>query len=106
MSGARPVRLVKAAARIVAVTTVRAVVALSVGFLLFVGIGPHVVHYRVLTVLTGSMRPTAAPGDLVVDTPVPLDRLAVGDVITYQAPTPEHQVLSHRIIEIRNPGPH
>jgi signal peptidase len=93
-------------ARITVLTVVRAVVVLSVAALVFVGLGPRFGGYRVLTVLTGSMRPYARPGDLVVDRKVSLSELHVGDVITYQAPVDDHQVISHRIIEVRNPGPH
>lgn len=91
-------------ARITVKTAVRAMLVSSVAFLLFVGIGPHVFGYRVVTVLTGSMRPTANPGDLVVDVPAPLSSVRVGDVITFEAPTPEHQVVTHRVIEVVTSG--
>jgi signal peptidase len=76
----------------------------AVAFLCFVGVGPHVFGYRVVTVLTGSMTGTANPGDLVVDVPVPLSSVRVGDVITYETPTPDHHVVTHRIIEVVTGG--
>lgn len=94
------------AIRVAVATAVRAVLVLSIAALLFVGLGPRVGHYRVLTVLTGSMRPFARPGDLIVDRRVPLDKLRVGDVLTYQAPIEGNPVISHRIIEIVTPGLH
>jgi signal peptidase I len=91
-------------ARITVKTAVRAMLVTSVAFLLFVGIGPHVFGYRVVTVLTGSMQPMASPGDLLVDVPVPLSSLRVGDVITFEAPTPDHPVVTHRVIEVVTSG--
>jgi signal peptidase len=96
--------LVFTIARVAAVTLGRVALASAVAVLLFVGIGPRLGSYRTLTVLTGSMRPTAAPGDLIVDRPVALDKLRVGDVITYQIPVDDHRVVSHRIIEILEAG--
>jgi signal peptidase len=98
--------LVFTIARVAATTVARIALVASVAVLLFVGVGPRFGSYRTLTVLTGSMRPTAAPGDLIVVRPVALDKLRVGDVITYQIPVDDHRVISHRIIEILDPGTH
>jgi len=95
---------VTAVARTTVQAVVRALLVAAMAFLLFVGIGPHVFGYRVVTVLTGSMRGTANPGDLVVDVPVTLSQLKVGDVITYETPTPDRHVVTHRIIEVVTPG--
>lgn len=83
----------------------RLVVAAAIGFLVFVGVGPHTGRYQVLTVLSGSMRPTAPPGSMVVVVPVPLEQVRVGDVITFQPPGEDHRVVTHRVIEVLNPGP-
>lgn len=101
-----PSGLVSTIARVTFKTVARTTLVLSVGVLLFLGLGPRLGGYRTLTVLTGSMRGTANPGDIIVDRPVALDTLRVGDVITYQIPVDDHRVISHRIIEILDPGTH
>ena len=63
---------------------------------LALGITVRVADLRIATVLSGSMRPTISPGDLVVTAPVPVSSLRVGDVITFVPPTGT-QVLIHRI---------
>lgn len=50
------------------------------------------------TVLTESMRPTYPPGTLVVVRDGDMNRLATGEVITYQLRSGEPEVVSHRII--------
>jgi len=57
--------------------------------------------HPVLTVLSGSMRPTFRPGDLVIDNAVTsanANRLAVGNVITYRLPS--GGLVTHRIIHV------
>ncbi|MCU1452822.1 MAG: signal peptidase [Acidimicrobiales bacterium] len=83
---------------------VRAGLVCSVGILLAIGFGPRSGRYRVVTVLTGSMRPTADPGSLVIDTPERLSALRLGDVITYSTPIGDHPVISHRIVAIKGAG--
>jgi signal peptidase len=64
-------------------------------------IGPRTGKYRTLTVLSGSMRPTFDPGDSIIVTPVPLDDIKVGDVITYHIPVDDGRVVSHRIVSLK-----
>ncbi len=71
---------------------------------LFAGVGPLSGRYRVITVLSGSMRPSMPPGSLVVSTPEPLSALGIGQVVTFQAPTEQHQVVTHRVIQIIRSG--
>jgi signal peptidase len=105
MSGlVRNATRVTATARTTAKAAVRALLVAAFAFLFFVGIGPHVFGYRVVTVLTGSMRGTANPGDLVVDVPVALSKVAVGDIITYETPTPDHHVVTHRVVQVVTAG--
>jgi signal peptidase I len=54
---------------------------------------------RPLTVLTGSMRPTIEPGDMVVDERVPASQLRVGDIVTYQEPHGT-RTITHRVREV------
>ncbi|MDF1605016.1 signal peptidase I [Nocardioides sp. YIM 152315] len=77
---------------------------LAVGAVTFLGlaIGPHVLGYRTAVMLTGSMTGTIDPGDLVVSVPRPADQVEVGDILTFHAPTAEHQLETHRVIGVRH----
>ncbi|QDP98470.1 signal peptidase I [Microlunatus elymi] len=50
------------------------------------------------TIMTGSMRPALPPGTLVVVRPVPVERIGVGSVITYQLKSGQPTVVTHRVI--------
>jgi len=67
-----------------------------------VGLGllPRTGWYRPVTVLSGSMRPAFAPGDVVVVTPEPVRDVRVGQVISYRIPVADHHVQSHRVIKV------
>ncbi len=52
-----------------------------------------------MTVLTGSMRPTIQPGDMVVDEPIPASEIRVGDIVTFQDPHAD-RTITHRIRKI------
>lgn len=93
-------------ARFAGRTVLRAVLALAVLFLLAVGVGPRTGAYRTVTVLTGSMRPAMPPGSMAVLVPVDPADLAVGDVITFEAPIDGHPVVTHRIIHLVERGEH
>ncbi len=58
---------------------------------------PKATGARPLTVLSGSMAPTYEPGDVVVVRPAVKDRLAIGDVITFQANSGDPSLTTHRI---------
>jgi signal peptidase len=74
--------------------------------LLTLGVLPRLGLYRPVTVLSGSMRPTFSPGDMVVVVPEPVSSVRVGQVISYQVPTGIHQVETHRIVKILDGGAH
>lgn len=93
-------------ARLAGRTILRAALILPMLLLLAIGIGPRTGAYRTVTVLTGSMRPSMPPGSLIVVVPVDPSKLAVGDVVTYQAPTREAQTVTHRIVEVVERGAH
>jgi signal peptidase len=63
-------------------------------------VGPHVLDYRTMTMLTGSMAPNIEPGDVVVSTPLDVQDVQVGMVITYHIPIDDHRVVTHRVIEV------
>ncbi|HXC46456.1 MAG TPA: signal peptidase I [Solirubrobacteraceae bacterium] len=81
---------------------------LAVGLLMLLGLAvlPHLGLYRPATVLSGSMRPTYSPGDMIIDVPEPVSAVRVGQIISYQVPTGIHQVESHRIVRILSGGAH
>ena len=58
---------------------------------------PKATGARPLTVLSGSMSPTYAPGDVVVVRPAATDKLGIGDVITFQASSGDPALTTHRI---------
>ncbi|MFC7446750.1 signal peptidase I [Rhodococcus daqingensis] len=53
------------------------------------------------TVLTGSMRPTYPPGTLIVVKPEDPAALVAGDAITFQKESGNPEVVTHRIIMVR-----
>ncbi|MEX2292938.1 MAG: signal peptidase I [Acidimicrobiales bacterium] len=79
---------------------------LSIVVLIAVAVGPRTGTYRTVSVLTGSMQPTMPPGSLLVVVPVEPASLAVGDVITFEAPTVDHPVVTHRIVQVLESGEH
>jgi signal peptidase len=84
----------------------RALLALAVGLFLGLGVLPRLGLYRPVTVLSGSMRPTFSPGDMVIVVPEPVSAVRVGQVISYQVPVGIHQVETHRIVRILQSGAH
>ena len=82
----------------------RGAVVLAVVVLAAVSLGPQSGRFRTLTVLTGSMTPTIPLGSVVLVVPVPIDEVRVGDVITYAIPVDDHRVVTHRVVEVLEPG--
>jgi signal peptidase I len=84
----------------------RALLGGALVVLLLIGLLPRLGLYRPVTVLSGSMRPTFSPGDVVIVVPEPVSAVRVGQVISYHVPTGIHQVETHRIVRILQGGPH
>jgi signal peptidase I len=84
----------------------RALLALALMLFLAIAVLPRIGLYRPVTVLSGSMRPTFSPGDMVVVVPEPVSAVRVGQVISYQVPVGIHQVETHRIVKILQGGAH
>ncbi|MGN6378877.1 MAG: signal peptidase I [Gaiellales bacterium] len=100
-----PALIVRAAGMAVRTVVVAAVVS-AVGALAFFGIGPHILPYRTMTVLSGSMTPRFSPGDVVVVTPEAPQSLRVGQVVTYNVPVAPHEPITHRVVAILHRGEH
>ena len=59
---------------------------------------PAAVDGMPLTVLSGSMRPTYEPGDLVVIRHKDRQDIRIGEIITYQVRSGESELVTHRVI--------
>jgi signal peptidase I len=91
-------RLLDMGARTGVVATCAALVGL--------GLLPRTGWYRPVTVLSGSMRPTFAAGDVIVVTPEPLRDVRVGQIISYRIPIGDHHVQTHRVTRVTRTGGH
>jgi signal peptidase I len=93
-------RILRVAARAAVALLAATAIAALVGLVTLPALGVC----QTLTVLSGSMEPTFAAGDLVIVTPEPLSDVREGQVIAYSAPVADHQVVTHRVIEVVEPG--
>lgn len=59
---------------------------------------------RLLIVRSDSMAPAVAAGDLILTRMVRPGDVAVGDVVTFQDPTREGTLVTHRVIQIQRHG--
>ena len=91
--------------RLVGATLTAATVA-AVAVLVAVAAAPRLGWFRVETVLSGSMRPAFAPGDLILVRPEPASAVRAGQVISYSIPVGDHHVESHRIVRVVRGGAH
>jgi signal peptidase I len=79
---------------------VRLLVTLAVLAFGVLAVGPHVLDYRTMTMLTGSMSPVIDPGDVTIVTPLPVDEVEVGMIIAYHIPIDDHHLVSHRVVGV------
>jgi signal peptidase I len=63
-------------------------------------IGPRLLGYQALPVLTGSMSPAIPTGSLVVVTQVAASEVGVGDVITFHHPQRPQEYVTHRVVAV------
>ena len=80
--------------------TVRLVMLLALVVFAGLAVGPHVLGYRTMTMLTGSMAPEIDPGDVIVVTPLPISEVEAGMVISYHIPIDDHRLVSHRVLSV------
>ncbi len=59
---------------------------------------------QVLVVLSGSMQPTFAAGDVILTVDTPVRSLQVNDIITYWSPDNMKSLVTHRIVNISEDG--
>ncbi|MGY1631781.1 signal peptidase I [Geodermatophilus sp. SYSU D01186] len=81
---------------------VRALVGIAVLAFAGLAIGPHVLGYRTLTMLTASMAPAIDPGDIVVTTPLAVQDVTPGMIITYHIPIDDHRLVTHRVLSVEH----
>jgi signal peptidase I len=101
-----PVERVRSFARVVVGVSATLLVVAAAAALLVSAIAPRVGWFRMETVLSGSMRPTFSPGDLILVRPEPTPAVRVGQAITYAIPIGDHHVETHRVVRIVHRGAH
>src|SRR4051794_15011374 len=81
---------------------VRGLVVMAVLAFAVLAVGPHVLGYRTMTMLTGSMSPQIDPGDVVISTPLDVQDVTAGTVISYHIPIDDHRVVTHRVVSVEH----
>ena len=81
---------------------VRGIVAVAVVAFAGLAVGPHVLGYRTMTMLTASMAPDIDPGDVTIVTPLAVTDVTEGMVITYHIPIGDHQLVTHRVVSVEH----
>lgn len=66
--------------------------------------GPLAFGARPYTVLTGSMEPAIAPGDVVIAERIEPPEARVGDVVLFRDPEDQERTITHRVQRIRRAG--
>ena len=79
------------------------VVGLLVGVALAVT-APRAVGWQTHTVMSGSMSPAIATGDVVVGRSVPASQIRSGDVVTFKDPSDPSRLLTHRVQHVETAG--
>ena len=79
---------------------VRGVMGLAVLAFLVLAVGPHVIGYRTMTMLTASMAPEIEPGDVTIVTPVAISEVTEGMVIAYHKPIDDRSLVTHRVVSV------
>ena len=81
--------LVRAAGTAACAAAVVAVFALA--------LGPRLLGYQTMTVLSTSMDGTFNPGDVILVTREPISSVRGGQVLSFHIPTGDHHVVTHRV---------
>ena len=79
---------------------VRGVMGLAVLAFLVLAVGPHLLGYRTMTMLTPSMSPGIDPGDVTIVTPIAVSEVTEGMVITYHKPVDDRSLVTHRVVSV------
>ena len=79
---------------------VRGLVGSAVLAFLLLAVGPHLLGYRTMTMLTASMAPGIEPGDVIITTPIAMSEVSEGMVITYHKPVEDQALVTHRVVSV------
>ena len=79
---------------------VRGVMGVAVLVFLLLAVGPHVLGYRTMTMLTDSMAPGIESGDITVVTAIDVQDVTEGMVLAYHMPIGDGSVVTHRVISV------
>jgi signal peptidase I len=79
---------------------------LSAAAAVLVGVGLGTGRWRVLPVLSPSMRPTFEAGAAVVAVRAPSSSVRTGDVLVFEAPVEDRRVVAHRVVRVVEAGAH
>src|SRR3954465_10808506 len=82
--------------------SVRGLVVVAALAFAVLALGPHVLGYRTMTMLTGSMSPQIDPGDVIISSPLDVHDVTEGMVISYHIPIDDHRVVTHRVISVQH----
>jgi signal peptidase I len=94
------------AARLVVDLALKLVLGAALTLFALLALIPHTGLYRAETVLSGSMKPRFAAGDMVIVTPEPARDVRVGQVISLHIPLGDHHVQTHRVVQVLRGGEH
>ena len=81
------------------------VTAAIVCLIVAIGVGKLFLHVGMSPVLTGSMRPSFAPGDAVLTRPIPVSQLRAGMVVVF-VPPGHATAYAHRIVSVSGSPSH
>lgn len=81
-------------------------IAIAVLCFLVLDLGPHIGHYQVLTVLSGSMSPAVPEGSLIIEKPVSFASIHAGNIITFESPVQPNVLITHRVEKVLSSGQH
>ncbi|HSS34192.1 MAG TPA: signal peptidase I [Solirubrobacterales bacterium] len=68
--------------------------------------GPLAIGDHPRTDLTGSMEPTIAAGDVVINEQISPSEASVGDIVTFRDPEDQSRELTHRVVRVHRSGGH
>ncbi len=71
------------------------------GFSIFEGLGAVRGTWRIVPVLSGSMRPLMPTGSAVITWKTPMSDLHVGSIVAYRIPVDDHHVEMHRVVSLQ-----
>jgi signal peptidase len=76
------------------------ILGLVFGLAIVAIISTQVLGYRLAAIASESMRPTLAPGDLIVGRPVPITDIETDDVVLFETGTATKILVAHRVANV------